>query len=90
MDIRPKDEFDIDHVPGAFALPFYEFFENPEQSEDFYRDSVYILYGSERYSKRVRLVARQLGKLGFENIHIMFGGYIEWLDRGYSTESGGL
>ena len=26
IDIRPKIEFEIDHVPTAFSMPFYQFF----------------------------------------------------------------
>jgi rhodanese-related sulfurtransferase len=86
VDIRPQKDFDMDHVPGALSLPFREFFAEPSLFKDQDRETTYILYDAELNSRPVRLMGRQLEKMGFQNILILRGGFIEWLDRTFPVE----
>ena len=88
VDIRPKKDFDLDHVPGALSLPFREFFADPSIFNDQDRETTYLLYDAERNSRPVRLMSRQMEKMGFQNILILRGGFIEWLDRTFPVEGG--
>ena len=88
VDIRSKKDFDIDHVPEALSLPFRDFFNSPALFEDQDRDAEYILYDAEINSRPVRLVSQQLEKMGFTNILILRGGFIEWLDRTFPVQGG--
>ena len=89
VDIRPRQDFEIDHVPGAFSVPFFEFFNDIDRIKTWDKDDVTILYDLERHSRTARLMARQLVKEGFRNVSIMQGGFVEWLDRMYPVERSG-
>lgn len=88
VDIRSKKDFDIDHVPDALSLPFRDFFNSPAMFEEQEKDAAYILYDAEINSRPVRLVGQQLEKMGFTNILILRGGFIEWLDRTFPVQGG--
>ena len=90
VDTRSRQDFEIDHVPGAISVPFFEFVNDIDRIEAWDKDDVTILYDLERYSKTARLMARQLVKEDFQNVSIMRGGYVEWLDRMYPVERGPL
>jgi rhodanese-related sulfurtransferase len=88
VDIRSRQDFEIDHVPDAISVPFFDFFNDIDRIETWDKDDVTILYDLERHSKTARLMARQLVKEGFQHVSIMRGGFVEWLDRMYPVEQG--
>jgi rhodanese-related sulfurtransferase len=88
VDVRTEKDFNIDHVPDALSLPFRSFFNTPSLFEDQDRSAAYILYDAEINSRSVRLVGLQLQKMGFKQILILRGGFIEWLDRTFPVEGG--
>jgi len=88
VDIRNREDFEIDHIPNALSLPFISYFNNSEQFYQQNRDATFILYDLERNSKDVRLVARQVIKDKFSSVYILRGGFVEWLDRTYPVEGG--
>jgi len=89
VDIRPGEDFDIDHIPEALPLPFFDFFNHPAPFKRKNKDATYVLYDFERHSKRVRLTARQLSKCGFKKVFVLYGGFAEWLDKSFPVKSGG-
>jgi len=89
VDIRLREDFEIDHIQGALPLPLFDFFTNPAPFKRKNRDATYILYDFERHSKKVRLTARQLSKYGFKKVIVLHGGFAEWLERSLPVESGG-
>lgn len=88
IDIRPLDEYEIDHVPEALSFPFFEFFDHASLLRDQDKDGAYILYDFERNSKPVRLIARQMVKNGFEHVSVLRGGMAEWLYKTFPVEQG--
>lgn len=88
IDIRIRDDFEIDHIPNAHSLPFFEFFDTPQKFSQQDKSTTYILYDLERNSKTVRLMARQLIKESFDSVYVMRGGFVEWLDKTYPVEGG--
>lgn len=89
VDTRHREDFQVDHIPDAITLPFFEFFDHTDLFHDRERNAVYILYDLERNSKNVRLMARQLARNGFTRVFVMRGGFVEWLDKKYPVERGG-
>lgn len=90
VDIRPKDEFEIDHIPGALSLPFFEFFDQTDIFSKQDKDATYILYDLERNSRKVRLLTRQLRKYGLNEVAVLRGGFTEWLYMTFPVEPGGV
>src|SRR4030042_1515827 len=87
IDIRPGEEFALDHIPGARSVPFHDFFRHPFIGRE--REGVLVLYAFEPMSTRPRLVAQQLGKMGYTGVMFIRNGFSEWLERGFPTERGG-
>ncbi len=90
IDVRDSESFEIDHVPGAFSMPFQKLFDGPSTWEERDRETTLILYDELRHSKRARLAARYLSHMGFHHVVVLRGGYIEWLDRTFPVEAGEL
>ena len=88
IDIRPEEDYNTDHIPGAISLPFFPFFKKPDLFQNRDKDTIVILYDLERNSKKVRMLGRQLHSMGFKQVKVLRGGYVEWLDKGYTVEKG--
>ncbi|MCJ7812024.1 rhodanese-like domain-containing protein [bacterium] len=88
VDIRPKDEFEIDHIPGSFSLPFYQYFGQKNLLKTMDKNKTIILYCFEPINKKVELLAKQLLKEGFKQTRILQGGFAAWLENRYPLETG--
>ena len=88
VDSRPRDDYEIDHIPGARSVPFFDYFRNPAMMNQEDAEARYILYDQERNSRQVRLLARQLARDGYRQVTVMRGGFVEWLYKGYPSEKG--
>lgn len=88
IDVRDSESFTIDHVPGAMSIPFQSLFDDKTMIINLDRTQDVIIYDELRHSKRAKLSARYFFHMGFENVIVMRGGYIEWLDRTFPVETG--
>ena len=88
VDVRAETDFRIDHVQGARSLPFEDDFARSRVPDNLPMNSPIILYHLERDATEPKLIARFLSQRNFSSIYVMHGGYIEWLDKGFPTESG--
>ncbi len=88
IDIRPNDEFEIDHIPGASSLPFYQHFGQKNLLKTMDKNKTIILYCFEPVNKKVELLARQLIKEGFIQTRILQGGFAAWIENRYPLETG--
>ena len=86
IDIRPGEEFDLDHIPDARSIPFHDFFKRRVIDEVY--ETVLVLYAFEPMSTRPRLMAQQLRKMGYTCVMFIRNGFSEWLERGFPTERG--
>jgi rhodanese-related sulfurtransferase len=88
IDMRSADDYEIDHIPGALSLSFFEFFDRSSFVKHQDKNAKYILYDFERNSKPVRLMARQMAKYRFQSVSVLRGGLSEWLYRSFPVEQG--
>jgi rhodanese-related sulfurtransferase len=80
IDVRESDEFSSGHIPGAVLIPLGEL---ADRSDEIPTDVPVILVcrSGNRSSQAYHYLAQQ----GFENIHNMLGGMLEWIDAGYQV-----
>ena len=88
IDVRSRDDYRLDHIQGALSLPFFEDFTRPELLERLDAQGTIILYDLERNASAPRLIARYLARKEFVSVHVIRGGYIEWLDMTFPVETG--
>ncbi len=88
IDIRPEEDFRLDHIPGAIPLPFPEIFSRMPRWEKA-PPRGWVLYDQEGEMENLKAAAAELVRKGYRPVYLLFGGYLSWLDAGYPVEEGG-
>lgn len=76
IDIRSRDKYNINHIPGAINIESFELMNNP--SKYLNKNNVYYLYCTSGYTSSI--VSNKLNKLGFNTVNID-GGFNNYLLR---------
>ena len=84
LDARPTNDYDIDHITGAYSLPFYEI---EQHFADYPIGEWYIAYCGCPHSES-GVVADYFLQNGHSNIGILDEGYIVWKEEDYPVEDG--
>ena len=88
LDIRPKPEFLLDHIPNAQSVPFFDVFKNPVLLADLDSAASVLVYDFEPLSNKSRLVVQQLQHRGISNVGFLRNGFKEWLEYSFPVEKG--
>jgi rhodanese-related sulfurtransferase len=87
IDTQPKGAYDIGHIPGAINLPWVKEIKFPVTLP---RDKPLILYcacGAEEDA--IHMASQLLERFGYTNVKILEGGWLKWMERGYTVERTG-
>ena len=84
LDARPKADYELDHIPGAISMPF---FEVEQRYKELPRDKWIVAYCACPRAESQEAV-RVLKEKGFQKVKVLYEGYFEWLARGYPVEKG--
>lgn len=82
LDAREKEEYEVSHIPGAWFLGYKKF--SPEQMKDIAKDTFIVLYCSVGY--RSEKIGEKLQKMGYTNVHNLYGSIFEWANQDYPLE----
>jgi rhodanese-related sulfurtransferase len=89
VDCRLKADFDSGHITGAVNLPWEEFeVYFPQLRSSFAGAKEIIAYCDGTECELSLLLARELAQLGYNNIRVFFGGWVEWTKAGLPVERG--
>lgn len=88
LDIRTADDYHLDHIPGAHHLSFNHLLSGFTADIGIQSDVKVIIYDQEGEMEQLKLAAISLQQAGYRNIYLLFGGYLNWLQKGYSVEQG--
>lgn len=81
LDAREIEEFNVSHIPNA-AFVGYETFSNKKvQKVAQDKEQAIIVYCSVGY--RSEIIANRLIKMGYTNVHNLYGGIFEWKNADY-------
>jgi len=87
VDVRPKEIYDMGHLPGAFSFPLVEFDEVLERLLTLVKkDSAILVYCSGVECADSHTFAAQLMALNFKKVQVYAGGFREWQEMGYETQ----
>ncbi len=78
LDARKKEEYDVSHIEGAKHFGFKKLEMNA--LKDVPKDQAIVLYCSIGY--RSEKVGEKLQKMGFTNVHNLYGSIFEWVNQG--------
>lgn len=76
IDIRSRDIYNINHIPGAINIESFELINNP--SKYLNKNNIYYLYCTSGYTSNI--VSNKLNKLGYNTVNID-GGFNNYLLR---------
>ena len=76
IDIRSRDKYNIDHIPGAINIESFELMNNP--SKYLNKSDIYYLYCTSGYTSSI--VSNKLNMLGYNTVNID-GGFNNYLLR---------
>ena len=86
IDARPAEEFAEGHIKGAVNIPFYGS-ENYENILNKISKTDYIVtYCNGDDCDLSILLGDELFKKGYKRVYVFFGGWNEWLKKGYPIE----
>ncbi|HHM21242.1 MAG TPA: rhodanese-like domain-containing protein, partial [Bacteroidetes bacterium] len=83
FDAREWDEYTVSHLPGAVYIGYKNF--NKNIFEKMKKDQPIVLYCSVGY--RSEKIGEKLQKMGFTNVHNLYGSIFEWVNKGYPIEN---
>jgi rhodanese-related sulfurtransferase len=89
VDCRLKEDFDSGHISGAVNLPWEEFdqyYSRLKSSLSQFKEIIAYCDGTE--CELSLLLARELTEMGYENVKVFFGGWLEWTEAGLPMEKG--
>lgn len=83
IDVRPREEYAIDHVPGAFSLPPADYYRAPALIENIERTATLVIYCFDSQCSEAGIMAQELHDLGFQEVLVLTDGFSEWLEKGF-------
>lgn len=87
LDVRPRDQYDDAHVPGAFNIPLAELGDDSQYLAVLPRDrDAPILSVCQRGNASLSGLLF-LKSLGYRNVRSMNGGTLAWREKGFATDS---
>ena len=87
IDIRPAERFNIDHIPTSLSFPYDSKSLEPLKKLALTGEQKpWIIYDFEGNSKASRYIYKRLIRF-HEGMYLLEGGYANWLDRRFPTES---
>jgi rhodanese-related sulfurtransferase len=89
LDARPRDFWELGHIPGARSLSREEFDKDYPALEAELKQpgKTLMVYCSDSGCEDSKIVAKRLEELGYPHVALFFGGFDEWENAGLPTEA---
>ncbi|AFH49480.1 Rhodanese domain protein [Ignavibacterium album JCM 16511] len=88
IDARMPDEYNEGHIKGAINIPF----DGDESYRDILKtiskDELLVTYCSGTECDLSILLGDELFEKGYKRVYIFFGGWNDWVERGYPISKG--
>ena len=88
LDARKAEEYEQNHIKGAWSLPVTHFsLYYPKMKDALPKDADIIIYCAGEECGASLHLAEELTRLRYKNIKVFLGGWVEWKKAGYPYES---
>ncbi len=90
IDVRLREDFDVEHIPGAVSNCVFEVaFEDRLQNQAPLKHQPVCVYGSGDASYEAPMAADKLLRAGYDQVQILDGGVAGWEEAGLGLKRGG-
>jgi len=86
LDVRPRDAFEREHLPGSISNPVVEVGFEDRVPAEWKRDAELVLVGEDETSLEAEMAREKLERIGFSSVAILDGGIRRWLENGNPPE----
>jgi len=87
IDARDYVEYEIGHIRGAITLPYEDFDKYKSVLESISKDTPLVTYCDGADCDLSILLGDKLFEMGYSQVYIFFGGWIDWQENNYPIES---
>jgi rhodanese-related sulfurtransferase len=87
IDARDYVEYEIGHISGAITLPYEEFEKYKSVLQSISKDTPLVTYCDGADCDLSILLGDKLFEMGYKQVYIFFGGWIDWQENNYPIES---
>lgn len=87
IDARDYVEYEIGYIKGAISLPYVEFDKYKSVLEFISKVTPLVTYCDGKDCDLSILLGDKLFKMGYNQVYIFFGGWIDWQESNYPIES---
>jgi rhodanese-related sulfurtransferase len=84
LDTRSPAEYNVSHLPGAVLVDYDRF--DAKAADHLDRNAPIVVYCSVGY--RSERIGERLQKMGFKDVHNLYGGIFEWVNTGHAIVGG--
>lgn len=88
IDARMPEEYKEGHISGAINIPFDGDESYRDILNNFNKDEMLVTYCDGSDCELSILLGDELFEKGFKNVYIFFGGWNDWLAKGYPISKG--
>jgi rhodanese-related sulfurtransferase len=85
IDARPVEEFAEGHIKGSLNIPFYGSENYKSVLNKISKDDIVVTYCSGEDCDLSILLGDELFSKGYKKVYVFFGGWNDWLIKGYPT-----
>lgn len=89
IDSRSKEDFEHNHLPEAISLAWGPEFDAELSTVLPDKDAQVIVYGTNEACVMAKSAVDHLEKAGYQNIGLLSGGIMSWMEAGRALEFGG-
>lgn len=86
IDARDEAEYLMGFISGSINIPYYDFENHKPKLDNLPKDKPLVTYCAGTDCDLSILLANQLSKLGYKQVYIFFGGWLEWQNAHYPIE----
>ena len=87
IDAREEFDYQEGYIHKAINIPFYAFEENEYKLNNINKDEIIITYCSGTDCDLSVLLGNKLAEMGFKKVFVFFGGWLDWVEADYPTNT---
>lgn len=89
IDAREDIDYNEGHISNAINIYFYSFEENEDKLNGIGKDEAIVTYCNGTDCDLSVLLGNKLAEIGYKNVFVFFGGWLDWVKASYPTTTNG-
>jgi len=86
IDARDKSDFLAGHITNSINVPFDDFDNHKEKLDQLSKEKPLVLYCAGTDCDLSILLGNLLFEMGYKQIYVFFGGWLDWVNANYPVE----